>query len=536
MPYEFVTLFDANFLPRGLVLYRSLAETGADFRLRVLCMDEKTHGIVEQLALPGLEPIALSELESAHPELLAVKPLRSRTEYCWTLTPASCLHALEREPALAEITYLDADLMFFADPRAVLAELGQGSVLLTPHRYAEPWAHYEALSGRFNVQFMTFRRDERALAALRWWHDRCVEWCYQRFEDGKFGDQKYLDDWPERFEGVRVVEQAGAGVAPWNVSRFELARNGNGLRVDGGRLVFFHYHGLHLQESAAGRLGWRSDHPIGDTERDLLWKPYVAALSRAVDDLRPLAGGARLGVEPFSPRAAARRVVPRPARALVRRGLAAVSAGSTWKSRSVAEQHRKLVLEQLSRPGQVAPFHAFREAVDVLVREFALPDPARLVDVGCGAGHYGELLERFHPGRFDYTGWDFSPAMIEAARSLWPDRTFVVADLFDQTLDLSAFDVVLAGALVDVLQDYERALDVLLGSRGTYVLLHRQRVTEGRSHVDRVAGYERQRTFASYLNPADLERIAARHSRSIARVFTVDGDVRTFLLPLVDVT
>ena len=72
-------------------------------------------------------------------------------------------------------------------------------------------------------------RDERGIAALRWWHDRCVEWCYQRFEDGKFGDQKYLDDWPDRFAGVHVVDHPGVGLAPWNVSRHELVLNGNGV-------------------------------------------------------------------------------------------------------------------------------------------------------------------------------------------------------------------------------------------------------------------------------------------------------------------
>jgi hypothetical protein len=36
------------------------------------------------------------------------------------------------------------------------------------------------------------------------------------------------------------------------------------------------------------------------------------------------------------------------------------------------------------------------------------------------------------------------------------------------------------------------------------------------------------------VNPRDLERVAARHSREIARTFVVEGDIRTFLLPLAD--
>jgi len=319
------------------------------------------------------------------------------------------------------------------------------------------------------------------------------------------------------------------------VSQHELVLNGNGVRVDGQPLVFFHYHGLRLRESAARHVRWRSDHPIGDEERRLLWQPYVTALSRAVADLRPLAGGDRLGVEPFSPadagRNAARRVLPRPARRLARRTLTALRPRASWKSRSVAKQHRELVLDELKHPNDVPPFRTFLEAVDVLVREFPLAAPARLLDVGCGAGHYSELLARFQPGRFSYVGCDYSEEMIRAARGLWPGREFVVADLFDEALDLSGFDVLLAGALVDVLDDYERALDVLLGSPAPYVLLHRQRITEESSHAEETTAYRRQTTFASYLNLADLERIAARHSRSVARTFAVDGDVRSFLLP-----
>jgi predicted RNA-binding protein YlqC (UPF0109 family) len=86
-----------------------------------------------------------------------------------------------------------------------------------------------------------------------------------------------------------------------------------------------------------------------------------------------------------------------------------------------------------------------------------------------------------------------------------------------------------AGALVDVVEDYEKALDVLLGSGGRFVLLHRQQVTEAPSHVEIVPGYEGQTTYRSYVNRADLERVAARHGREILASFHVDGDVYSFL-------
>src|SRR6478736_3362800 len=229
MQNEFCTLFDINYLPRGLVLYRSLERHCTDFRLRVFCMDSSTKEILDRLELPRLTAIGLDELEAHDRELLAVKPTRTQVEYCWTATPVVCAYALETEPGLEAITYLDADLMFFRDPEPIWHELGDDSVLIVPHRYAPQWEPHEETSGTYNVEFMTFRRDERGLEALHWWRDRCLEWCFFRFEDGKMGDQKYLDDWPERFAGVHVLEHPGAGLAPWNVSQYALAEQGGGV-------------------------------------------------------------------------------------------------------------------------------------------------------------------------------------------------------------------------------------------------------------------------------------------------------------------
>src|SRR5207302_9062051 len=114
----------------------------------------------------------------------------------------------------------------------------------------------------------------------------------------------------------------------------------------------------------------------------------------------------------------------------------------TWQSRSVADQHRRLVFQQLEHPDEVPPFRGFVELMRVLVGEFELPETPRLLDLGCGAGHYSELLERNFPSRFRYTGWDSSAEMVAAARAQWPEREFVVADVFDDTLP--TVDVLLA--------------------------------------------------------------------------------------------
>ena len=303
--YEFCTLFDSAYLPRAVVLARSLAATCPSFCLRAFCMDEKAHELLDALALPGVVSIGPGELEAADPELRSVKARRTRAEYCWTATPAVCLQSLEREPVLEAITYLDADLMFFADPHAIFDELGRGSILLTAHRHTRRRGQGAPPEGIFNVQFITFRRDEHGLAALRWWRERCLERCELAPEEGVWGDQKYLDDWPERFGGVHVLEHPGA-LGPWNVASHALEQQGESVLTDGVRLVFFHFTAFDLYRGLASlrRLGllkrqlqlarepiplvWASGHPIADRELDLLWAPYFCRLGEAIVDVRAL--------------------------------------------------------------------------------------------------------------------------------------------------------------------------------------------------------------------------------------------------------
>jgi SAM-dependent methyltransferase len=218
--------------------------------------------------------------------------------------------------------------------------------------------------------------------------------------------------------------------------------------------------------------------------------------------------------------------------AQMRRELVTRFGPRTWKSRAVARQHRDLVLRELRHPDDVPPFRAFRDLVTALIHDSELPDPATLADIGCGAGHYGELLEQFFPRRFVYTGYDYSDEMVATARALWPGRNFSVKDVFDEAGDLSRFDVVLAGALVDVLSDVQAALDVLFGSEAPYVLLHRQRMTDSKSHVERTTGYRLQSTFASYLNRADLDRTANRHGRTVTHAVTVQDGIQSFIVAL----
>jgi hypothetical protein len=240
---HYCTYFDRNFLLRGLALYRSLEAHAAPLRLWVLCLDDFTYDALARLERANLRPVRLSELEADDPALLAVKPTRSRVEYFFTCSPSWPRYLLRRYPAIDLITYLDADLYFYASPEPIFEELGDNSILIIGHRFPEALRHKE-IYGVYNVGFLSFRNDRRGLECLDWWRERCLEWCYDQPEAGRFADQKYLDDWPHRFEGVTVLQHKGANLAPWNWRNYTLSLENGQARVDGQPLIFFHFHGF----------------------------------------------------------------------------------------------------------------------------------------------------------------------------------------------------------------------------------------------------------------------------------------------------
>jgi hypothetical protein len=228
---------------KGLTLYQSLVRHAAPFRLWVLCFDDEAYRSLKAMALDGVVPISPQEFENGDRELAKAKSNRSRVEYFFTCKPSLALYVLRHNPEVDVITYLDADLYFYADPAPIYQELGDASALVVGHRFPERLRHLERM-GVYNAGSLSVRRDEAGLACLQWWRERCTEWCYDRVEEGRFTDQKYLDAWPTRFPGVVVLKHKGAGLAPWNVESSSLQRAAGGVQVDGQPLVFYHFHGL----------------------------------------------------------------------------------------------------------------------------------------------------------------------------------------------------------------------------------------------------------------------------------------------------
>ena len=144
--------------------------------------------------------------------------------------------------------------------------------------------------GKYCVQFVFARNNENGRSVIDWWKDACYDWCYNRYEDGKFGDQKYLDDWTTRFQNVHVLQHLGA-VAPWNIQQFTLSYHEGKVLLEYKNtlkecpLVFYHFHYFRHYKILKFYEYVYGPYELSNSVLKLVYKPYLSAISNIHKEL-----------------------------------------------------------------------------------------------------------------------------------------------------------------------------------------------------------------------------------------------------------
>lgn len=247
----FVTLFNSYYIDKGIVLFESMRKCMDDFKLYVIAFDDQCNEILEScFEDQRLIVVSLGEFEDE--TLLKAKKDRSFREYCWTCSSYSIKYVIETfcEPIC---TYIDADMFFYSSPQPLFDELqeSQSDVGIMEHGFlpCKENERYIKNSGKYCVEFNTFRNNENGKKVLDWWCNQCLADCSEKMDGVHFGDQKYVEEFAKKFIGVHVYENQGAGVAPWNIARFTLAKKEPLLIVDkktknAFRLIFYHFQNI----------------------------------------------------------------------------------------------------------------------------------------------------------------------------------------------------------------------------------------------------------------------------------------------------
>ncbi len=269
MKENYITLFDYNYLPQGLTMYKSLKSNFNNFNLWIVCMDKKVENFFKKKKFKEINIIPLKDIENS--SLLAIKKKRKFVEYCWTLTPFLPSYIFKKR--INKITYIDADIFFYKKPSKIIKEFqdSKKSVFITEHGFHKNF-DYSSVSGRFCVQYIIFKNNRNSKKILKWWQKKCLEWCHDYPDNNRLGDQKYLDQWPELFGNhIHISKNKKYFQAPWTFDRFNCKDT-----------IIYHFHGLKISHNKVfvyNRYGL--NHKI----INYIYSNYIKALSKTIRDL-----------------------------------------------------------------------------------------------------------------------------------------------------------------------------------------------------------------------------------------------------------
>jgi glycosyltransferase involved in cell wall biosynthesis len=280
----YCTYFDKNYLVKGLAMVSSLIKHSPKTVLFVLCMDSYSEKIIKAMKFKNVKIIKLKDFEDK--ELLKIKPTRKFFEYYWTCTPSLPLYIFKKFKQFKYVTYLDADLFFYSSPDVAFKELDDNSIFTVEHRYPKGQEGRITTSGRFNVAFQIFKRDEEGIACLKRWRNQCNEWCYYRYEDGKMGDQVYLNEWPNRYQNLVITKNLGIDVAPWNIKQYRVAKDEKDVYINNDKLVCYHYHQFQIlgENSFDYCTGYFLPGPVAN----FIYEPYVKELKSIIAKIKSI--------------------------------------------------------------------------------------------------------------------------------------------------------------------------------------------------------------------------------------------------------
>lgn len=284
MENAFCVILSKYRIYQGIALYRSLEHSYKNFKVFILCVDDETFQLCKALNLT--KAILIKDEELRDERLIVAKEERRLNEYCWTLKPFFIEHVLDKYNYIENAVYLDADLYFFNNPSSIFLNHENYCILLSEHGYLEKSTAVEDICGKYNSGFIVFKNCKTSMDVLKWWKEKCIDWCYDKADNGRFGDQKYLELMPRLFEGVYSITTPGVNIAPWNEGRYIISNRNGKVYINEDKLICYHYCGLRLISKNRFAL------LIGSQTQNLaIHPPYVNELKAAIRDIEAINPG-----------------------------------------------------------------------------------------------------------------------------------------------------------------------------------------------------------------------------------------------------
>lgn len=226
-----------------------------NFKFYFICLDDDVYSIINKLQLKNLIAIPVQEIESFYKELTHVKKKRKVHEYAWTLKPSALLFIFEHFHDVDNIIWIDGDMEFLSDTIPVYDKWGAQSVLLVDQLYTGPYEYLVNTYGKYQGGFVGFKKNKTGIACLKWWQQKCIDWCFEKPDSGRWTDQKYIDEFEERFKDVVILEGKAINLTPFAIYRFnselnkKIEKQDGCIYLDDKKIILYHYYGFKYYNS-----------------------------------------------------------------------------------------------------------------------------------------------------------------------------------------------------------------------------------------------------------------------------------------------
>ena len=239
------TSINLRYLPKALSWAQSVKRHNPDWETHILLNDFVPGSASNWPGIDVVFPISHLEIPALHSWIFS----HNVVELCTATKPFYSQHLLDR--GYEYVFYFDPDTYAYSDLEALVDEMAECEVLLTPHctqkamRDAE--IHYNEMSslahGVFNLGFVGFKRGKKAREVTDFWSRRLLRYCRDDHARGLFNDQKWFNHVPIFFEGVKVLKHEGCNTASWNISYRPISRKSDCWFSGNDPLIFFHFSG-----------------------------------------------------------------------------------------------------------------------------------------------------------------------------------------------------------------------------------------------------------------------------------------------------
>lgn len=249
--FIFCTSICANYLPKAMVLARSIKKFHPDSKMVVCLVEEDIHPAAKEFEY--FDEIILAKdlgIENFYSFMFRHNEIEASTAVKGSLF----FYLLNSYKQHNKFIYLDPDIYVMDILSELSSILSNHSIVVTPHTLKpEHKDHTISIRGNeiqllqkgtFNLGFLAISRDPNSEDFLSWWTDRLLQYCYDDTPDGLFTDQKWVNLAPCFFD-VFILKHPGYNVAPWNYSKRTVHTSESGkFLVNNEALKFVHFSGL----------------------------------------------------------------------------------------------------------------------------------------------------------------------------------------------------------------------------------------------------------------------------------------------------